>query len=346
MKIYQPRENILFYNASALDVYQNWEPPITIISDGAYGVGGFPGDPATVSGLGDWYRPHIEAWAEASTPRTTLWFWNTELGWATVHPVLEEMGWKYISCNIWDKGISHVAGNSNTQTLRHFPKVTEVCVQYVREPYVVQKIKGHKITFQDWLISEWKRSGLPFSEANAACKVKNAASRKYLTSGPEWYPPPPAMLDKMAKYLSAYGDPAGLPYLDLDSVNNLEGNWNEIRSTFNCPMGVTNVWKCPSPRGKNRFQYGDVTHPNQKPLQLIERIIKSSTNADDVVWEPFAGTAPAAMVSSSLNRKYFGAELNDEFFSLSKTRIANEIFDCTEESHIKVEGLLKSFITE
>src|SRR6266478_5760109 len=54
------------------------------------------------------------------------------VGWATVLPLLVKHGWEYRCCNLWDKGMSHVAGNANTQTLRKFPVVTEVCVHYVK----------------------------------------------------------------------------------------------------------------------------------------------------------------------------------------------------------------------
>ena len=52
------------HNGDALDAYESWDAPNTIISDGAYGVGGFPGDPRTPENLGDWYAPHIEAWSK------------------------------------------------------------------------------------------------------------------------------------------------------------------------------------------------------------------------------------------------------------------------------------------
>jgi site-specific DNA-methyltransferase (adenine-specific) len=53
------------FEGNALDAYPSWDTPTTIISDGAYGVKGFPGDPGSVRGLVDWYRPHIAAWSEA-----------------------------------------------------------------------------------------------------------------------------------------------------------------------------------------------------------------------------------------------------------------------------------------
>lgn len=120
----------------ALNLYDGWETPTVIISDGPYGVNGFPGDLVSPAGLDKWYEPHIKKWSDIATPLTTLWFWNTEVGWATVHPMLEKYGWTYISCCVWDKGMSHVAGNTNTKTIRHLPIVTEVCVQYAKKTIV------------------------------------------------------------------------------------------------------------------------------------------------------------------------------------------------------------------
>lgn len=43
--------------------YGLWPAPDLIISDGAYGVRGFRGDTSDVSGLLEWYQPHLLAWA-------------------------------------------------------------------------------------------------------------------------------------------------------------------------------------------------------------------------------------------------------------------------------------------
>src|SRR5215469_14576855 len=71
--------------ADVSSLYAQWPAPTVIVSDGAYGVGGFPGDPPTSAGLPEWYAAHAAAWARYSLPETTLWFWGTEVGWATVH---------------------------------------------------------------------------------------------------------------------------------------------------------------------------------------------------------------------------------------------------------------------
>src|SRR5215475_2722480 len=80
---------------NALDFYSEWDRPTCIISDGPYGLGKYPGEAPTPDGLRELYMPHVAAWAQHAGPDTTLWFWNSELGWATVHPVLESQGWQY-----------------------------------------------------------------------------------------------------------------------------------------------------------------------------------------------------------------------------------------------------------
>lgn len=85
---------VRLFLGDALQMYSDWPSPVVIVSDGAYGVSGFPGDSPTPAGLVDWYRSHVEEWSKAATGETTLWFWNTEVGWATVHPMLLESGWE------------------------------------------------------------------------------------------------------------------------------------------------------------------------------------------------------------------------------------------------------------
>src|SRR3954467_753625 len=138
----------------SLDFYQQWERPTVIISDGGYGVLGFEGDTSDHLDLPNWYEPHVEVWSKHATPSTTLWFWNSEIGWAAVHPILEKHGWRYVNANIWNKGKGHIAGNVNTQKIRRFPVVTEVCVQYVLEARIDGKL------LKQWLLDEWRRTGL------------------------------------------------------------------------------------------------------------------------------------------------------------------------------------------
>ena len=64
--------------------------------------------------------------------------------------------------------------------------------------------------------AEWQRTSLPFSKANEACGVANAASRKYLSADHNWYFPPEDHFERLVAYANRHGDPAGRPFFSLD----------------------------------------------------------------------------------------------------------------------------------
>lgn len=324
------REQVCLHFDYAEKLYPTWPTPTCIISDGPYGVNGFPGDERKAESLARWYEPHVQAWSRFATPQTTLWFWNTEVGWATVHPILVAHGWEYRCCNIWDKGLSHVAGNANSQTLRKFPVVTEVCVHYVKATRFPSG--GNLLSMQEWLRQEWQRTGLPLRLANEACGVLNAATRKYLTADHLWYYPPVEAFVKLSEYANRHGKREGLPYFSLDGKKPIPAEtWARMRAKFQCDVGITNVWREPQVGGAQRIQ-GERNgmkykfrslHGSQKPLRLIELTIRACTDKGDVVWEPFGGLCPGAVVSYHLRRHYMGAEIVPEFYLAAVERLAS-----------------------
>lgn len=316
------------------EAYGQWPPPALIVSDGAYGVGGFPSDPRTPESLPNWYREHIEAWSKAAHPATTLWFWNTEIGWATVHPLLAEHGWEYVQAIIWDKGIAHIAGNVNGDTIRRFPVVTEVCVFY-RRRLEFPTAEGPMIAKQ-WLRYEWQRAGLPLAKANEACGVKNAATRKYLTQDWLWYFPPAEAMTRLVAYANEHGRADGRPYFSIDGQRPVTGEeWSRLRDTWTHQHGLTNVWAHPPLNGVERFRGSGkrsaprvhnpgrnaTLHLNQKPLEFMRRIVTACTQPGDVVWEPFGGLCSAAVAAVELGRDAYAAELVGDFREQASLRL-------------------------
>lgn len=317
--------NIHLYLGDALDCYSEWKSPTIIMSDGAFGISGFKGDLHSSDGLAEWYEPHIKSWSELSTPQTTLWFWNTELGWATVHPIIQKYGWEFKSCNFWNKGLSHVAGNTNTKTLSHLPIVSEVCVQYVKKASF--NIKDSNLSMQEWLRHEWARTGLPFSKTNEACGVVDAATRKYFTKCHLWYMPPSEAFEKIVTYANTYGKPEGRPYFSIDGKKPLTAkDWDRQRAKFYCPFGSTNVWEMPQLRNKERLKNGNkAVHLNQKPIAIIRRIIEMTSDKGDVIWEPFGGLFTAAIASIQLERECYSSEIDTNVFNIGKNRVQTEL---------------------
>jgi hypothetical protein len=307
----------------ALDFYASWPKPDVIVSDGPYGLRSFPGDPAGTDSLAEFYEPHARAWAQRSKPSTTLWFWCSEIGWATVHPVLAAAGWQYIRACVWDKGAGHVAGNANSKTLRQLPAVTELCVQYVRRVDLPLGGTGERLPVKEWLRAEWLRSGLPLYLTNEAAGVVNAATRKWFTSCHLWYAPPGAAMERLAAYANRHGRRKGRPYFSARNGRSVTAReWDALRPTFYCPPDRHNVWRHPALRGAERIKLnGSTAHMNQKPLRLVRDTILWTSDRGGVVWEPFAGTGTALVAANLTNRKGYGAEIHLPYFMVAAERL-------------------------
>lgn len=327
-------QSYLLHRGDVLDAYKDWPSPACIISDGAYGVRGFNGDTISEDGLVEWYRPHIAEWSERSSPGTALWFWGTEVGWATVHPELKRQGWDYVQTVIWDKGLSHIAGNVNGKTIRQFPVVTEVCVLYQRRFEVL--VDGSSLDAQAWLRHEWRRSGLPMYLANDACGVKSAATRKYLTADWLWYWPPGRAIAAMAAYCNEHGLESGRPYFSLDSERSLTATeWDSMRHKWNHVHGITNVWSRPPLHDSERMKgsmrraaprvykptKASTTHLNQKPLELMENLVHATTDVGDVIWEPFGGLGTGSVAAVAMGRRACIAEIDPYFADFASKRL-------------------------
>lgn len=306
----------------ALNHYRNWLSPVTIISDGAYGVKGFPGDTSTVKKLPAWYEPHFEAWTAAATPQTSLWLWNTDIGWATIHSSLESLGWKYVQHVFWNKGVSHIAGKTNSKTLRTYPVITETSVLYVRPSQPILK-PDYEQSMQKWLRGEWVRTGLPFIEANTACQVTGAATRKYLVEDDEWYAPPPKRFMLLQEYANRHGRKTTQPYFSSPPPFITRKAWETLRSKWNYTHGETNVWEYPPLRNTERIKNssGKYVHANQKPLELMRKQIRATTDEGDVVWEPFGGLCSASIAAYELGRASYAAEIRQDFYDIAASRL-------------------------
>jgi len=62
-------------------------------------------------------------------------------------------------------------------------------------------------------------------------------------------------------------------------------------------------------------------HPTQKSEKLIAKLMLASSNAGDVVFDPFLGSGTTSVVAQKLNRKFFGIELEEEYALLAEKRL-------------------------
>lgn len=95
-----------------------------------------------------------------------------------------------------------------------------------------------------------------------------------------------------------------------------DGSWSEDK--LKKPnLQMRSVWSIGTPKPEEK-KYGK--HPTQKPLDLLRRIVLSSTNKGDVVLDPFAGSSTTGIAATLNDRKFVGIDLEKNYLELSKKR--------------------------
>jgi len=115
----------------------------------------------------------------------------------------------------------------------------------------------------------------------------------------------------------------GKPYVRKNKVistvrNNWEANRTIVKDGRRFPLTVLNL-----PSVINRKE--KVKHPTQKPVEILEWIIKSSSKPKHVVLDCFMGSGTTAVVCSELRRNFIGCETDKTFHKLSQKRIKEKL---------------------
>lgn len=109
----------------------------------------------------------------------------------------------------------------------------------------------------------------------------------------------------------------GLIHKDTNNVgcnNNLESGSEYTQEFTNYP---SNVYLCDVETTKN-------LHPTQKPVALMEYLIKTYTSENELVLDFTMGSGTTGLACKNLNRNFIGIELDDKYFEIAKNRIGVE----------------------
>ena len=79
-------------------------------------------------------------------------------------------------------------------------------------------------------------------------------------------------------------------------------------------MGTKTILKVPN-------QIGDKYHPTEKPVGLMEILIANSTNENDIVLEPFAGSGATCIAARNLKRRFIGIEIDETYCATANKRL-------------------------
>jgi DNA modification methylase len=218
-----------------------------------------------------------------------------------------------------------------------FPNV-EYCLFYtLQEESFKQKI-GTGLTkilmserfsvLQDYFKIEKEKTGLNYKELDELMGVK--ASFSYWdkpTTHPYRIPKKQnySLLQNTGYFQKPYQEVESLylqikKELDFEKRRLDEETWTEYikeRYTFNKSDNISCVWEFDE---SNSGKY----HPTQKPISLIEKIIKASSNEGDIVLDCFMGSGTTAVAAVRTGRKFIGFEREPEYVEIANRRLDNE----------------------
>jgi len=117
--------------------------------------------------------------------------------------------------------------------------------------------------------------------------------------------------------------------IDVYRIDKMEGFKSYFELT-EIDLKYTAVFNLPenSKIKSNVFEYKkdyDGHHPTQKPVALLEDLIKTYTNESETVLDMTMGSGSTGVACVNTNRKFIGIELDENYFNVAKERIENHI---------------------
>ena len=100
----------------------------------------------------------------------------------------------------------------------------------------------------------------------------------------------------------------------------------QAMKALNDGLQMRSDWQLPICAGKERIKVnGQKAHPTQKPEALLYRVLLSSTQAGDLVLDPFFGTGTTGAVARRLQRHFIGIEKNPFYAQIARERITQAV---------------------
>jgi site-specific DNA-methyltransferase (adenine-specific) len=156
-----------------------------------------------------------------------------------------------------------------------------------------------------------------FSEIKRVCRVANVVmfcSNKQISKIMGYWEK-----EKYSVTLLTWDKPNPVPFGNGKYISNLEFIVfvRDKGVTYNNISYADNLksFKYPSPSSKQRI------HPTEKPVEMLERLIKIHSNEKQVVLDMFMGSGSTGESCLNLNRSFIGIEKDEKYFELAKNRI-------------------------
>ena len=193
------------------------------------------------------------------------------------------------------------------------PKLKDTGSLYVfNTPYnsafILKFLVSKKMKFQNWITWD-KRDGL-------------GASKRKFSNGQETV----LFFTKSDKHIFNYED-VRVPYESIERILHAQkkGILKNGKRWFPNPKGkyCSEVWHITSERHKRKIngKVQKMEHLTPKPIDLIERIIKASSNKGDLILDCFVGSGTTAVVAKNLKRNFICSDKSKKYYNLTKKNL-------------------------
>jgi site-specific DNA-methyltransferase (adenine-specific) len=113
-------------------------------------------------------------------------------------------------------------------------------------------------------------------------------------------------------------------------------NYHEMKAE-NLGKQMKNVWRF-SPPGADEKRHGK--HPTQKPVALMARCLRATTEPGDLVLDPFAGSGSTGVAAIKMARRFVGCEVIEDYAGLARRRLMDVCLEsCQWPHHDAASGL-------
>ena len=248
----------------------------------------------TIDEYYEWCEKWINELGRVAKWNCSFWLFGFPEQLCTLLPVINNAGFTFRQQIVVNKGMQAVAGRTSNK-LKMYPTATESIFFFHNEA------RDH---IRDILQRERKY-------LNWKGKDVNAHLGKAISGGGTF-----ACIASEKKPREHRVYPTREDWNKLKQVMYLP-EYDDVVYTFNIQTGLTDVWDDINFYDRKVKKF----HSTQKPIPLIERIIKTSSNEGHKVLDIFGGSGSTGVVCKMHNREFIGCEIDEEYYNKSLDRI-------------------------
>lgn len=295
-----------------------------VLTDPPYNIGRDNWD--KIDNYIDWCIKWLKECERVLTDTGSLYIWHNDMNQMPelMEEIRKKTDFKFRQLNIWVKPNFRcmawkVCGEKNK--LRNWFNICEYCLYYVKNGSGnINSNSKHYSRLVEWYKAEKKR--LDLTDNEIARKYTETTGRKpYMLR--HYFRGSQFEIPSRKVWESAY-IPLGFEwtYEELrQSYKELRQSNEKLRPVHNLDTEHCNVWMSKQITGS---ESNGKNHICEKPIDILERIIRTSTLEGQTVLDCFMGSASTGIACMHTNRKFIGIENDEKIYEKAVERIKHE----------------------